>query len=125
MPKYSYFLRAQGSKHVFFYQVGNNGQWNHNTSTVQVFKGNTQPQSYAGEDDTFIFSSGAKVSSFFGKDTEGFTTSVELPATSPGVKSAEENVFNLNGQLVRQGQDSLQDLPAGIYIINGKKYIKK
>lgn len=125
MPKYSYFLGAQGSKHVFFYQVGDNGQWNHNTSTVEVFKGNTQPQSYAGEDDTFIFSSGAKVSSFFGKDTEGFTTSVELPATSPGVKSAEEKVFNLNGQLVRQGQDSLQDLPAGIYIINGKKYIKK
>lgn len=125
MPKYSYFLGAQGSKHVFFYQVGDNGQWNHNTSTVEVFKGNTQPQSYAGKDDTFIFSSGAKVSSFFGKDTEGFTTSVELPATSPGVKSAEENVFNLNGQLVRQGQDSLQDLPAGIYIINGKKYIKK
>ena len=31
--------------------------------------------------------------------------------------------MNLNGQTVRQGSDALSGLPAGIYIVNGKKYV--
>lgn len=33
-------------------------------------------------------------------------------------------VYNINGQLVSEDAKSFQSLPSGIYIINGKKYIK-
>lgn len=33
-------------------------------------------------------------------------------------------VYNINGQLVSEDVNSFQSLPSGIYIINGKKYIK-
>ena len=33
-------------------------------------------------------------------------------------------VYNINGQLVSEDANSFQSLPRGIYIINGKKYIK-
>lgn len=33
-------------------------------------------------------------------------------------------VYNINGQLVSENANSFQSLPSGIYIINGKKYIK-
>ena len=38
-------------------------------------------------------------------------------------KSFGNRVMNLNGQTVRQGSDALSGLPAGIYIVNGKKYV--
>ncbi|MDY4031183.1 MAG: T9SS type A sorting domain-containing protein, partial [Alloprevotella sp.] len=33
-------------------------------------------------------------------------------------------VYDINGRLVRQGTRSLDSLPKGVYVINGKKYIK-
>lgn len=37
---------------------------------------------------------------------------------------ANGKVYNINGQLVSEDANSFQSLPSGIYIINGKKYIK-
>ena len=37
---------------------------------------------------------------------------------------ANGKVYNINGQLVSEEANSFQSLPSGIYIINGKKYIK-
>ena len=37
---------------------------------------------------------------------------------------ANGKVYNINGQLVSENANSFQSLPSGIYIINGKKYIK-
>lgn len=37
---------------------------------------------------------------------------------------ANGKVYNINGQLVSEDVNSFQSLPSGIYIINGKKYIK-
>lgn len=34
-------------------------------------------------------------------------------------------VYNINGQIVRNGTDSIQGLPKGMYIVNGKKYMVK
>ena len=38
---------------------------------------------------------------------------------------SEGDIYNLNGQKVKSGSDKLSILPQGIYIRNGKKYIKK
>ena len=34
-------------------------------------------------------------------------------------------VVSINGQVVRRGSTSLEGLPRGMYIINGKKYFVK
>lgn len=42
-----------------------------------------------------------------------------------GKASANCNVYSIYGLLVRRGSASLDGLPAGIYVVNGKKYIVK
>jgi hypothetical protein len=125
MSKYSYFLGNKNGKHVFFYQTGDNGKWNPYTATVQVFDGNTeQGQNFAGVDDSFILASqGAKMSSCFGNGMEQYTTSIELPATSRHTPDAKQNIYNLHGQVVGQSRATAKNLPAGIYIVNGRKHV--
>ena len=41
------------------------------------------------------------------------------------VPSVDNNVYSINGQLVRRNADTLDNLPKGIYIVNGKKHIVK
>lgn len=38
---------------------------------------------------------------------------------------ADNKVYNMNGQIVRNGSTSLEGLPKGVYIVNNKKYIVK
>lgn len=126
MPQYAYFLGAKDTKHVFFYQLGTTGKWNPYTSTVQVFNSATSTaQTYAGEDDSFIFKSGAKMGTLFGSSFEDYTTNIELPTLSGRTMGNEQNVYNLQGQLISKNNTSLDTLPEGIYIVNGKKYVVK
>lgn len=39
----------------------------------------------------------------------------------PEIRPADNNVYTLTGQIVRQGSTSLDGLPEGIYVVNGKK----
>ena len=48
---------------------------------------------------------------------KGNTTAIE------GFEAAQQhdaNIYNLNGQLVRQGATSTEGLPSGLYIVGGK-----
>lgn len=56
----------------------------------------------------------------------GETTGIEnLIITADGeLMPANSRVYNINGQLVSEDASNFQSLPSGIYIINGKKYIK-
>ncbi len=50
-----------------------------------------------------------------------------FPAAIKEVKTecqADNNVYTISGQMVRQGNPSLEGLPKGIYIVNGKKVVK-
>lgn len=57
---------------------------------------------------------------------DGETTGIEdLIINADGeLIPANCRVYNINGQLVSEDASSFQSLPSGIYIINGKKYIK-
>lgn len=72
--------------------------------------------------------SGAATSKFI-LDGIDYTTDVErIMATedsSIDSKFAKLGVFNLNGQLVRNGSTDVSGLPSGIYIVNGKKVFVK
>ena len=37
----------------------------------------------------------------------------------------DDNLYDLNGRIVRRGTTSLEGLPRGIYIVNGKKALIK
>ena len=56
----------------------------------------------------------------------GETTGIEdLIIDADGqLMPANGKIYNINGQLVSEDANSFQSLPSGIYIINGKKYIK-
>ena len=56
----------------------------------------------------------------------GETTGIEdLIIDADGqLMPANNRVYNINGQLVSEDVSNFQSLPSGIYIINGKKYIK-
>ncbi len=56
----------------------------------------------------------------------GETTGIEdLIIDADGqLMPANGKVYNINGQLVSEDANNFQSLPSGIYIINGKKYIK-
>lgn len=56
----------------------------------------------------------------------GETTGIEdLIIDADGqLMPANGKVYNINGQLVSEDANRFQSLPSGIYIINGKKYIK-
>lgn len=57
---------------------------------------------------------------------DGETTGIDgiTAQTDNKVKRADGvNVYDIYGRLVRRGSESLEGLPAGVYIVNGKKYM--
>ena len=79
-------------------------------------------------DDTFIINGEQKArdnGTTFGLD--GDATGIDTPEIdiiTPD-KAVNGNIYNLAGQLVRSAANSLEGLPAGIYVSGGKKYIVK
>jgi hypothetical protein len=59
----------------------------------------------------------------FRKLTDEETSVETLSATAED--SEPMDVYSINGQLLYSNVNTLQGLPAGIYVINGKKYVKK
>lgn len=56
------------------------------------------------------------------EQVNGNTTAID------GIEAAQQhsaNIYNLNGQLVRQGATSTEGLPSGLYIVGGKKLVVK
>ena len=52
-------------------------------------------------------------------------TGIDFIEVNEQVAPQNGNVYSLSGQLVRQGSTSLEGLPQGIYIVNGKKVVVK
>ena len=67
----------------------------------------------------------------FNEDYEGEFDVTEIKdivakAEEKGQKVEYMNiVYNINGEIVGHGSSSLNNLPKGMYIINGKKYLVK
>lgn len=84
------------------------GNWDNLIGTAWYLT-ETTPSS---ESKTFVIDNGSGTT-----DINGIVT--EMPA-----ENAVEGIYNINGQKVASDK-SLNDLPKGIYIVNGKKYIVK
>lgn len=72
---------------------------------------------------------GDRPSMVFEYEIEGVVEQVNGNTTAiDGIEAAQQhdaNIYNLNGQLVRQGATSTEGLPSGLYIVGGKKLVVK
>ena len=111
--KNDYFIGASDGK--FKAYSGNSG-------TVKGFRGFLKADLPAGAKPTMLSISTSSITD----GNDGETTGIEdLIITADGeLMPANSRVYNINGQLVSEDANSFQSLPSGIYIINGKKYIK-
>ena len=71
----------------------------------------------------------SQTSKVFEYEIEGVVEQVNGNATAiDGIEATQQhnaNIYNLNGQLVRQGATSTEGLPSGLYIVGGKKLVVK
>lgn len=74
---------------------------------------------------------GAKAISLQSMNVNGFendedhTTGIENLLFESGILTHSADVYSIDGQLVRSKVNNLNGLPKGVYIVNGKKYVKK
>lgn len=111
--KNDYFIGASDGK--FKAYSGNSG-------TVKGFRGFLKADLPAGAKPTMLSISTSSITD----GNDGETTGIEdLIITADGeLMPANSRVYNINGQLVSEDASNFLSLPSGIYIINGKKYIK-
>lgn len=96
-----------------------NGQWYHMTVGVNSVKGfRTWLEPVSGNTDAnVIFSVDGVIDGNEPTAIEGIVNGSEA--------KADNKVYNMNGQVVRNSSASLEGLPKGVYIVNNKKYIVK
>lgn len=96
-----------------------NGQWYHMTVDVNSVKGfRTWLEPVSGDTDAnVIFSVDGVIDGNEPTAIEGIVNGSEA--------KADNKVYNMNGQVVRNSSASLEGLPKGVYIVNNKKYIVK
>lgn len=111
--KNDYFIGASDGK--FKAYSGDSG-------TVKGFRGFLKADHTAGAKPMMLSISTSSITD----GNDGETTGIEdLIITADGeLMPANSRVYNINGQLVSEDASNFQSLPSGIYIINGKKYIK-
>lgn len=92
------------------------------SGTVKGFRGFLKAKLPAGAKPKMLSISTSSITD----GNEGETTGIEdLIITADGeLMPANSRVYNVNGQLVSEDESNFQSLPSGIYVINGKKYIK-
>lgn len=111
IPAYSYVLNGNN-------EGGIAGLWYYRTvpTNTKGFRG-------------WLQSVKGQVSKVFEYEIEGVVEQVNGNTTAiDGIEVAQQhsaNIYNLNGQLVRQGATSTEGLPSGLYIVGGKKLVVK
>ena len=111
IPAYSYVLNGNNVG-------GTQGLWYYRTvpTNTKGFRGWLQPAN----------GQSAKGIEY---EIEGVVDQVNGDVTAiDGIEAEQQhsgNIYNLNGQLVRQGATSTEGLPSGLYIVGGKKVIVK
>lgn len=118
---------AEGAKvpmYSYYYYSGNDAKWANGFYKAMrsdaVFTPHTAV--VALDKDNGVSSSAKRV--VFSLDTEATGIDEIAAQADANVKRAGSgNVYNVYGRLVRRGSESLEGLPAGVYIVNGKKYM--
>ena len=111
IPANSYVLNGNN-------QGGTAGLWYYRTVT-------TKTKGFRG----WLQSANGQASKGIEYEINGVVDQVNGDVTAiEGIEAEQQhdaNIYNLNGQLVRQGATSTEGLPSGLYIVGGKKVVVK
>ena len=110
IPANSYVLNGNN-------KGGTAGLWYYRTAETKTKGFRGWLQSVQGQANVFEYEIEGVV-----EQVNGNTTAID------GIETAQQhsaNIYNLNGQLVRQGATSTEGLPSGLYIVGGKKLVVK
>ena len=111
VPKYSYYYysgKATEWANGFYKAMRDDVVFTPHTAVVELDKDNGV--------------SGAKMT--YPANNFNSTTAIgTVQIVTPTEKTYAQKVYNIFGQVVRAGSTDLEGLPAGLYIVNGKKYM--
>lgn len=114
----------------YYYYSGNDTRWENGFYKAMHAGVTFTPQTAVVELDKDNGVAGAKQLYFMkeykdlgGNETTGINTTPSVADTTAA--AAAGNVYSIYGQIVRKGSASLAGLPAGVYIVKGRKVIVK
>lgn len=114
----------------YYYYSGNDPKWENAFYKAMRTDVIFTPQTAVVELSRDNGVSGAARQAFYTRSVDTDPTGIStLPAAGTSKSgrtfAGRNNVYNVYGQIVRRGTTNLEGLPAGLYIVNGKKYIVK
>ena len=114
----------------YYYYSGNNPKWENAFYKAMRTDVIFTPQTAVVELSRDNGVSGAAKQAFYTRSIDTDPTGISTLPAADTSKSAHpfagrNNVYSVYGQIVRLGTTNLEGLPAGLYIVNGKKYIVK
>ena len=136
---YSYFLASNGTDNVWYYNKWTpkeySAAWSANTCLVGpmaslTLNQNTNINNFSSVTFNFTphsddFPEQSTRAKLYMRFDDGSTTEIENISVDGKLNAKPIGaIYNLNGQLIRNA-NSMDNLPKGIYIMNGKKYIVK
>lgn len=130
IPQYAYFLGVKNGEVKIFKQLAaanqsrETGRWKEYTSIIMTgasFDKETQFWTCA---DDGVSKTSTGFNAKFIDDTEETVTGISEIQNSEKTQVAQDDIVrSINGMVVRRGTTSLEGLPKGLYIVNGKKFI--
>ena len=126
----SYTEGAKVPMYSYYYYSGNDPKWENAFYKAMRTDVIFTPQTAVVELSRDNGVSGAARQAFYTRSVDTDPTGIStLPAAGTSKSACTfvgyNNVYSVYGQIVRLGTTSLEGLPAGLYIVNGKKYIVK
>ena len=114
----------------YYYYSGNDPKWENAFYKAMRTDVIFTPQTAVVELSRDNGVSGAAKQAFYARSIDTDPTGISTLPAADTSKSARpfagrNNVYSVYGQIVRLGTTNLEGLPAGLYIVNGKKYIVK
>ena len=131
IPQYAYFLGMKDGKVKIFKQLAKadqdreTGRWKEYTSIIMTDASFDPETSFwtCGDDGVSRTSMGYNAKFIDFAEEESTTGISEILNNKKSQVTQDDIVRNINGQVVRRGTTSLEGLPKGLYIVNGKKYM--
>lgn len=132
IPQYAYFLGCKNGVVTFIKKLAacnqdsKKSRWNPFTAIIMTgaeYEGTT---SFWTCEDDGVSESSMIITAFskINEEEQEEATGISDIQNEEKAQTAKENIVrNINGMVVRRGTTSLEGLPKGLYIVNGKKFI--
>lgn len=132
IPQYAYFLGCKNGVVTFIKKLAacnqdsKKSRWNPFTAIIMTGAEFEDATSFWTCEDDGVSESSMIITAFskINEDEQEEATGISDIQNEEKAQTTNENIVrNINGMVVRRGTTSLEGLPKGLYIVNGKKFI--